>query len=548
MCPCVFCMDMFSIVGVVRMSLIWLRNFCTEASKSSEMSPDLLMHQILTMLKGKARLDESSLIDLVGFDQMHVIPTLLEMRSSIVSEWTRASAGKSSGVHFGDAMSQVKITRKKNVSRISGYDDELDLVARLGWSDNLAAPVSTSVSSGAGGGPKLSLPEGTTRHLFPGYEEYRIPAPPQTNTQKTDLIPVSTLPKWCRRIFAGDSDYLNKIQSAVFQTAFHTSDNFLMCAPTGAGKTNVALLAVARLMGLDPNFTCVYMAPMKALVSEVVEKFSHKLQNVCVREFTGDVSIPKNELLTCNVIVTVPEKWDILMRNLDSSDPFLSKIQLMIIDEIHLLNDDRGAVIESIVARTMQFAERMVVPIRFVALSATFSNYLDIAQFLGVSKPNVFYFGSEFRPVPLEQTITGVGKDLMPTSGPTRGGDLLNKIVAEKVGHNLSENQQVMVFVHARNDTVKTAEALVDSVDASLMLPQLISPEQQLLVGQITKSGHGKTRQIMTNLIQSGVTIHHAGMLRPERTLAEKLFKAGVAGCWYVHQHFRGELIYLLAM
>lgn len=37
---------------------------------------------------------------------------------------------------------------------------------------------------------------------------------------------------------------LNRIQSIVFQTAYNTNENLLICAPTGAGKTNIALLTV----------------------------------------------------------------------------------------------------------------------------------------------------------------------------------------------------------------------------------------------------------------------------------------------------------------
>jgi replicative superfamily II helicase len=38
-------------------------------------------------------------------------------------------------------------------------------------------------------------------------------------------------------------------QSAVFPAAYHSSENILVCAPTGAGKTNVAMLAVLRELG-----------------------------------------------------------------------------------------------------------------------------------------------------------------------------------------------------------------------------------------------------------------------------------------------------------
>jgi len=37
---------------------------------------------------------------------------------------------------------------------------------------------------------------------------------------------------------------LNRIQSVVFEAAYNTNENLLVCAPTGAGKTNVALLTI----------------------------------------------------------------------------------------------------------------------------------------------------------------------------------------------------------------------------------------------------------------------------------------------------------------
>jgi len=39
---------------------------------------------------------------------------------------------------------------------------------------------------------------------------------------------------------------LNLIQSVVFDAAYNSNENLLICAPTGAGKTNIAMLAVLR--------------------------------------------------------------------------------------------------------------------------------------------------------------------------------------------------------------------------------------------------------------------------------------------------------------
>ena len=39
---------------------------------------------------------------------------------------------------------------------------------------------------------------------------------------------------------------LNRVQSVVFDTAYNTNENLLICTPTGAGKTNVAMATILR--------------------------------------------------------------------------------------------------------------------------------------------------------------------------------------------------------------------------------------------------------------------------------------------------------------
>ena len=56
----------------------------------------------------------------------------------------------------------------------------------------------------------------------------------------------------------------------------------------------------------------------------------------------------------------------------------------LLLDEVHLLHEERGAVIETIVARTQRQVETTQTMIRIVGLSATLPNYLDVAMFLNV--------------------------------------------------------------------------------------------------------------------------------------------------------------------
>jgi len=89
-------------------------------------------------------------------------------------------------------------------------------------------------------------------------------------------------------------------------------------------KTNVAMLTIVShlkrvgLIGnqnqdtLETGGKIVYMAPMKALAQEVVEKFSSKLKplGMVVRELTGDMQLTRAAAEAANILVTTPEKWD----------------------------------------------------------------------------------------------------------------------------------------------------------------------------------------------------------------------------------------------
>jgi hypothetical protein len=105
-------------------------------------------------------------------------------------------------------------------------------------------------------------------------------------------------------------------------------------------------------------FKIVYVAPMKALVQECVLKFGKSLApyKMKVAELSGDHSLTKAQIAETQVIVTTPEKWDVITRK-SGDRTYTQLVRLLIIDEIHLLHDDRGPVLESLVARTIRQVE-----------------------------------------------------------------------------------------------------------------------------------------------------------------------------------------------
>lgn len=84
-----------------------------------------------------------------------------------------------------------------------------------------------------------------------------------------------------------------------------------------------------------------------------------------VRELTGDINLTKAEIEKTQIIVTTPEKWDIITRKSDDRT-YSNLVKLLIIDEIHLLHDGRGPVLESIVARTIRQVEQTQEMVRIV--------------------------------------------------------------------------------------------------------------------------------------------------------------------------------------
>ena len=354
-----------------------------------------------------------------------------------------------------------------------------------------------------------------------------VPAMVPAELPENQKLAIATgLPPWTHPAFHGVT-HLNTIQTKVFETAFHSSQNLLICAPTGAGKTMVALLVMLRQMQeqivkgkLDRDFKIIYIAPMKALAQEMVRNFQKRLQPflIVVRELTGDMQLTKREIEETQLIITTPEKWDVVTRKQADND-IVKKTKLIIIDEIHLLNDDRGPVIEAIVARTLRIEEaESSQRIRLVGLSATLPNVKDVAVFLRVNvSEGLKVFGPEYRPVPLEQTFIGV------TESQRNIENAIDRVAYQEVVKNLREGHQVMVFVHARKQTINfgkfmcaEAQKRGDERWFRQNLPEAASKQASKLQG----------RDLYT-LFEGGVCAHHAGLIRFDRTLVENLFREG---------------------
>lgn len=377
------------------------------------------------------------------------------------------------------------------------------------------------------------LPPKSWRAQKKGYEEVHVPPLQPKPFEQGEKIFIKDLPEWAQRAFPDEMETLNRVQSKVCKTALESSENLLLCAPTGAGKTNVAILTMLRTLqtyqrsdgSFDlSKFKIVYIAPMKALVQELVQNFSSRLTEAYglnVRELSGDVSLTKAEIADTHIIVTTPEKWDIITRKA-SDRTYTQLVRLMIFDEIHLLHDERGSVLENLVSRTLRHVESTQELIRLVGLSATLPNYEDVAAFLRV-KPSsgLYFFDNSYRPCPLQQQYVGITE-----KKPMKRLALMNDICYEKV-LEASNTSQTLIFVHSRKETSKTARFLRDRAVDDDKLTNFVGKEtatQKILQEQADKEVHDNE---LKDILPNGFAIHHAGMHREDRTLVEDLFSEG---------------------
>ena len=380
----------------------------------------------------------------------------------------------------------------------------------------------------------VNLPEDAWRAVKTGYEEVHVPAKAAPAAAPGELFPIPQLPEWMHAAFKGMKT-LNRVQSRLRPCALERDENLLLCAPTGAGKTNVAVMTILQTMAahrdaatgeLDlAQFKIVYIAPMKALVQEVVANLTQRIgepYGLNVRELSGDVNMTKGEIAATQIIVSTPEKWDVVTRKAGDR-MFTQQVRCVIIDEIHLLHDDRGPVLECLVARTRRQEASTKQHVRLVGLSATLPNYEDVATFLGVNPATgLFFFDGSYRPCPLQQQYIGVTE-----RKPLKRLGVMNNITYDKLLEQAGKNQ-ALVFVHTRKDTAATAKFLRDTALERDELSRFLredSASREILMTEA--EGEDVSSDDLKSLLPHGFAIHHAGMTRTERTLVEELFADG---------------------
>ncbi|MEE9410416.1 MAG: DEAD/DEAH box helicase [Candidatus Heimdallarchaeota archaeon] len=292
-------------------------------------------------------------------------------------------------------------------------------------------------------------------------------------------------------------------------------NNLVVAIPTASGKTLVALLACIRATE-ETGLKTLYLSPLRALAYEKYLEFRSYLNLINRRTIllTGDYDTEDSNVRYADVIIATNEKIDSAIRH---QAKWISKIGLIITDEIHLINDtSRGPTLEVVIAQL-----RKVCDAQIIALSATIKNADEIARWLEAE-----LVSSDWRPVKLNEgvlhnrTITYLGERKVTI--PERYKNSFNNFIH----YILKQKSQALIFATTRKMAESTARSLASFVLRSLDKNELVNLNKAankiLNTGEQTKQSRG-----LAELVRKGVSYHHAGLSPAQRRLVERNFKQG---------------------
>ncbi|MFX0009090.1 MAG: DEAD/DEAH box helicase [Candidatus Hermodarchaeota archaeon] len=299
---------------------------------------------------------------------------------------------------------------------------------------------------------------------------------------------------------------LREIQKEAIRKGIFFQKSFLVCAPSGSGKTLIG--EICAVNNVFQKFgKSIYLVPFKALATEKYVHFkkSYDRFGIKIELSIGDYDVEDSKLANADVLVTTYEKMDSILRNF-SDQEWIFNISTIIIDEIHILGDasgSRGPRLESLIVRLNEFLNNP----QIIGLSATIANPEFFNEWLSSLGNKTALITSDDRPVPLQYRIeTTQNKDStikkITKSTLDNGGQILIFLNKRKSTHQMAANLKNLVKSHISESELKACKRIEDRLSN-------------------IKGRHSELKK----LVKFGVAFHHAGLLPRERKLIEDAYR-----------------------
>jgi helicase len=285
-------------------------------------------------------------------------------------------------------------------------------------------------------------------------------------------------------------------QADLLRAGFLQSDShWIICAPTGSGKTQMAEWAL--LDSIRRRQIGVYLAPLKAIVEERLGDWTTKFPDLSIGLFTGDrnASMKNKKPSDSDLLLITPEKLSSFLHNWKTHLPWLARIGVLVVDELHLLGDSsRGSNLECMLTRF-----RRINPfVRIIGLSGTLANAEEISDWLDAR-----LFISEWRPIPVEHRIVRFSK-------VSEKKDLLRS----ELESTIADGGRALVFTNSRKRSEALCKELLNAgfrtafTHAGLNPDKRQSAQQQLKEGQVDVLVTTSSLEMGVNFPARKVIIH----------------------------------------
>ena len=362
--------------------------------------------------------------------------------------------------------------------------------------------------------------------------------------------------------------------------AIQDSEDVLITAHTGSGKTVLALYGIAHSLKKDRKV--VYTSPTKSLSNQKYAEFSEQFGRENVGIMTGDIKmnpeapcmIMTTEILR-NMLMKHAEENDFSKNETNNDNQFQQKysssafqqfyptmkiedIEAIILDEVHYINDpDRGRVWEEVIVLAPKEAT-------LIMLSATLDKPEIFCSWIGnMREKNIHLIPTSHRVVPLRHYFWK-GTDYKGDDGKTKTKYSLIEIVSEK---NVFMNYEQLRSKYKIYDIQKMMNQFIDYIINHNYAPALFFKLSRKKCEQLCKMVHkklvnhdeltqiettfdhymreykpvyGKLAQFQDvyNQLCKGVVYHHSGLIPILKEIIEIIYAKGLIKILFATETF----------